>query len=142
MADPHRPQPDYHKGLHRMNHVVQSQSKSVQLIELAHGRSGDKGDTVSIGVIARRPQYFELLREVVTVDVVRSVFRSLCSGEIVRYELPNLLALNFVLQNGLDGGGTVSLRSDAQGKTYIAALLRASVDVPAHFELGKGNGSD
>ncbi len=102
----------------------------VKLLEIAHARSGDKGDTANIGLIARRPEFYPLLCEQVTAERVRAHFADLCRGEVERYELPNLEALNFLLHKALGGGGTVSLRSDAQGKTYSTALLRMDIDVP------------
>lgn len=101
-----------------------------RLLEIAHARSGDKGNSTNIGLIALRPEDYPLLVEQVTADRVKQHFAELCEGEVHRYELPNLNALNFVLEKSLDGGGTVSLRIDAQGKTYSAALLRMEIDVP------------
>ena len=101
----------------------------VALHQLAHARSGDKGDTANIGLIAREPRFYPLLCREVTADRVKSHFGSLCQGEVERYELPNLEALNFLLHGSLGGGGTVSLRLDAQGKTYSAALLRMEIEV-------------
>lgn len=101
----------------------------VALKEIAHARSGDKGDAVNIGLIAREPKYYPLLVEQVTADRVKRHFSELCQGSVERYEAPNLHALNFILHQALDGGGTVSLRVDAQGKTYSAALLRMEVEV-------------
>ena len=101
----------------------------IALKEIAHARSGDKGDAVNIGLIARAPHYYPILVEQVTAERVKRHFSELCRGPVERYELPNLHALNFVLRQALDGGGTVSLRVDAQGKTYSAALLRMEVDV-------------
>ena len=100
----------------------------VQLREIAHARSGDKGACANIGLIALAPQYYPLLVEQVTAERVKEHFRELCRGPVERFELPNLHALNFVLHEALDGGGTVSLRSDAQGKTLSAALLRMEVE--------------
>ncbi|HXF05849.1 MAG TPA: hypothetical protein VNM72_10605 [Blastocatellia bacterium] len=102
----------------------------VQLRYLAHARSGDKGDTANIGLIASKPEYYPILVEHVTVERVKDHFRGICLGEVERYELPNLGALNFLLHRALGGGGTVSLRLDAQGKTLSAALLRMEIDVP------------
>ena len=101
----------------------------VALEQIAHARSGDKGDSVNIGLIARDPKYYSALVEQVTAERVRRHFAELCQGPVERYELPRLAALNFVLHRALDGGGTVSLRVDAQGKTYSAALLRMEVDI-------------
>jgi hypothetical protein len=101
----------------------------VKLLEIAHARSGDKGDASNIGLIALKPEYFPVLVAQVTAARVKEHFRELCQGDVTRYELPNLHALNFVLQKSLDGGGTVSLRTDAQGKTFSAALLRMEVEI-------------
>jgi len=102
----------------------------VRLLEVAHARSGDKGDCTNIGLIALRPEVYPLLVEQVTAERVKAHFRELCKGRVERFELPKLHALNFLLHQSLDGGGTVSLRADAQGKTYSAALLRMEIDVP------------
>lgn len=102
--------------------------KKVRLFELAHARSGDKGDTVNVGVIARKPEYYELLRDLLTVERVKEHFGDLVKGRVERFELPNIGALNFLLHEALDGGGTVSLMTDAQGKTFSTALLRMWVD--------------
>ncbi|HEV2199461.1 MAG TPA: hypothetical protein VGR73_06555 [Bryobacteraceae bacterium] len=101
----------------------------VQLREIAHARSGDKGDSANIGLIAVKPEYYPILVEQVTAERVKDHFKELCCGPVERYELPNLRALNFVLHQALDGGGTVSLRTDAQGKTLSAALLRMEVEI-------------
>ncbi len=101
----------------------------IRLIEIAHARSGDKGDTANIGLIARKPEYYPILLEKVTAERVKQHFAEICLGEVVRYELPNLGALNFLLHKSLDGGGTLSLKTDAQGKTYSAALLRMEIDI-------------
>jgi hypothetical protein len=101
----------------------------VQLVKLAHARSGDKGDTANVGLIAYRPEYYAVLVEQVTAARVKEHFKGICHGEVERYELPNLGALNFLLHQSLDGGGTLSLKTDAQGKTYSTALLRMEIDV-------------
>jgi hypothetical protein len=100
------------------------------LHRIAHGRSGDKGDTVNVGVIARRPEFYDLLREQVTAERVKAHFGPLVKGDVQRFELPNLHALNFLLHEALDGGGTMSLMTDAQGKTFSTAMLRMRVDLP------------
>lgn len=102
----------------------------LQLQFLAHARSGDKGDTVNVGLIARRPEFYPILVERVTPEAVRVHFRGMVRGGVNRFELPNLNALNFLLHNALDGGGTVSLMTDAQGKTFSTALLRMEIEVP------------
>ena len=99
-----------------------------KLIELAYARSGDKGSNVNIGLIARRPEYFAILKKTVTADKVQHFFSSLSPEETVRFELPNLHAFNFVLKGVLQGGGSLSLRSDAQGKALGQALLEMEVE--------------
>ncbi|WP_321474549.1 hypothetical protein [uncultured Paludibaculum sp.] len=100
----------------------------VPLAQLVHTRSGDKGDTVNIGVIAWKPEDYPVLLRELTAEKVHSFFGSRVHGPVVRYELPNVHALNFVLQGALGGGGTVTLRLDAQGKTFGAALLRLEIE--------------
>ncbi len=102
----------------------------VPLREIAHARSGDKGNTANIGLIAFDPKHYPLLVEQVTAERVKQHFAGICEGRVERFEIPNLHALNFLLHESLDGGGTISLRIDAQGKTYSSALLRMEVDVP------------
>ena len=102
----------------------------VRLLDIAHARSGDKGDTANVGLIALEPQWYALLHRRVTVDAVRTHFRGIITGEVERFELPNLHALNFLLHGALDGGGTLSLKTDAQGKVFSTALLRMEIDVP------------
>lgn len=104
--------------------------RTVSLLQLAHARSGDKGDTANIGVIAYRPEYYPILVEQLTAERVKKHFEGICYGAVERFELPNLHALNFLLHNALGGGGTVSLRTDAQGKTLSTAILRMNVEVP------------
>lgn len=101
----------------------------IQLTKLAHARSGDKGDTANVGLIALREEYYALLVREVTAARVKQHFRGICKGEVERYELPNLGALNFLLHESLGGGGTLSLMTDAQGKTFSTALLRMEIDV-------------
>lgn len=100
----------------------------IPLSQIAHARSGDKGDTVNIGVIAYDPDHYAVLVREVTAERVKAHFGELVKGEVVRYELPNLGALNFLLHEALGGGGTLSLRVDAQGKTFGAALLRMEIE--------------
>lgn len=114
----------------------------IQLLHLAHTRSGDKGDTANIGVIALRPEFYPLLVEQLTSERVKEHFRGICLGEVERYELPNLGALNFLLHNSLGGGGTVSLKTDAQGKTLSTAMLRMEVEVPAAVASAVEAGAD
>ena len=104
-------------------------TREVQLRYLAHARSGDKGDTANVGLIALEPEYYPVLLKQVTRARVARHFRGMVSG-VDRFELPNLNALNFLLHGALDGGGTISLKTDAQGKVYSTALLRMMVPVP------------
>ena len=102
----------------------------IRLIDIAHARSGDKGDTANVGVIALEPRWYEALERFVTRKTGADHFRGMIEGDVERYELPNLNALNFLLHGALDGGGTLSLKTDAQGKVYSTALLRMVIDVP------------
>jgi hypothetical protein len=101
----------------------------IPLARIAHCRSGDKGDDANIGVIAWHERHYPILLREVTAARVKTFFGERVKGEVERYELANLAALNFVLHQALDGGGTVSLRVDAQGKTLAAALLRLEIEV-------------
>ena len=101
----------------------------VQLTKLAHARSGDKGDTANVGLIALRDDFYPLLARHVTAARVKEHFKGICKGEVERFELPNLGALNFLLHESLGGGGTLSLMTDAQGKTFSTALLRLEIEV-------------
>ena len=101
----------------------------MKLLHLAHARSGDKGDTANVGLIALKPEYYPILVERVTAERVKEHFKGICLGDVERFEVPNLHALNFLLHESLDGGGTLSLKTDAQGKTYSAALLRMEIDI-------------
>ena len=102
----------------------------IKLTKLAHARSGDKGDTANVGVIALRDEFYPLLVREVTADRVKQHFQGICKGDVERFELPNLGALNFLLHESLGGGGTLSLMTDAQGKTFSTALLRMEIEVP------------
>jgi len=101
----------------------------VQLTRLAHARSGDKGDTANIGLIALAEELYPVLVREVTAERVKQHFKGVCHGEVERFELPNLGALNFLLHESLGGGGTLSLMTDAQGKTFSTALLRMEIEV-------------
>jgi len=111
----------------------------VKLLQLAHARSGDKGDTANVGLIALKPEYYPMLVEEVTAERVKEHFKGICLGDVERFEVPNLHALNFLLHESLDGGGTLSLKTDAQGKTYSAALLRMEIEIDDKLasELGR-----
>jgi hypothetical protein len=102
----------------------------VQLLKIAHARSGDKGDTANVGLIAKDSKFYDVLVREVTAERVKGHFAEICFGAVERFEIPNLEALNFLLHESLDGGGTMSLRADPQGKTYSAALLRMQIEVP------------
>ena len=110
----------------------------VQLVRLAHARSGDKGDTANVGVIALRPEWYPLLIRELTVERVTQHFTGMITGTVERFELPNLNALNFLLHGALDGGGTLSLKTDAQGKVFSTALLRLVLEIPDAEAEGLG----
>ncbi len=103
--------------------------RRVRLAELAHGRSGDKGDICNVGIVAYKPEDYVSLREHLSEQRVKEHFGDLVKGTVTRYEMPNIHALNFVLTQALDGGGTVSLRSDSLGKVMYAWLLRMEIEV-------------
>ena len=102
----------------------------IELLKLAHARSGDKGDTANVGVIALKDEFYPLLVREVTAEKVKEHFGAMVKGKVERFELPNLGALNFLLHESLGGGGTLSLMTDAQGKTFSTALLRMKIDIP------------
>ena len=103
----------------------------VPLVQIAHARSGDKGDTANVGLIARKAEHYPVLVREVTAARVRRHFKGIITGPVERFELPNLRALNFLLHGALDGGGTISLKTDAQGKVFSTALLRLRIKVPS-----------
>lgn len=107
-----------------------TRTRTVRLLDIAHARSGDKGNTANVGLIARDPKDYPLLVTQVTAARVARHFRGLITGKVERFELPNLHALNFLLHGALDGGGTISLKTDAQGKVFSTALLRMEVEIP------------
>jgi hypothetical protein len=102
----------------------------VQLLKLAHARSGDKGDTANVGIIALKDEYYPIIVREVTSERVKEHFGPMVKGDVERFELSNLGALNFLLHGSLGGGGTLSLMTDAQGKTFSTALLRMNIDIP------------
>ncbi len=102
----------------------------IRLYEIAHARSGDKGEASNVGLIARTPELYEVIRREVTPERVKAHFARVCRGPVERFEVPNLLALNFILHDSLGGGGTESLLTDAQGKTHAQGLLVMEIDVP------------
>jgi len=101
----------------------------IQLKDLAHARSGDKGDTANIGLIALRSEYYPILEQKVTAEAVKRHFGKIVKGKVERFELPHLNALNYLLHESLGGGGTLSLMTDAQGKTFSTALLRMWIEL-------------
>jgi hypothetical protein len=118
--------------------------KKLPLYAMAHGRSGDKGDGSNVGILAYDRRGFEILRERLTADRVKAHFRGIVKGEVERYEMPNLLAVNFILNDSLGGGGSASLKIDAQGKTHAMALLRMEIEVPDDYDppaVGHGSAS-
>ncbi|TVQ06545.1 MAG: hypothetical protein EA359_00960 [Balneolaceae bacterium] len=104
--------------------------RTVKLIDIAHGRSGDKGNASNVGIIARHPKIYPFLIETLTTERVKEHMKHICKGKVERYEMPNIGALNFILNDSLGGGGTVSLKLDAQGKTHASTLLRMEIEVP------------
>jgi hypothetical protein len=103
---------------------------TVKLLKIAHGRSGDKGNGSNVGIIARHPEIYPFLKENLTAERVKEHMKHVCKGTVERYELPNIGALNFLLNESLGGGGTVSLKLDAQGKTHASQVLRMDINVP------------
>lgn len=101
----------------------------IKLIDICHGRSGDKGDAANVGIIAYDDKGYEIIKKHLTAEAVKKHFEGICFGKVERFDLPNLRALNFLLHNTLGGGGTISLKHDAQGKTLAAALLRMEIDI-------------
>ena len=110
----------------------------IQLLKIAHARSGDKGDTSNIGLIALKPEFYPILVREVTAERVKRHFAGICKGKVERFELPNLHALNFLLHGSLGGGGTLSLMTDAQGKRFSTALLRMDVEISAEEAASLG----
>jgi len=109
---------------------LRKRDMKTKLEKIAHARSGDKGDASNVGLIAQTPELYEVLRAQVTAERVKEHFRDVCRGPVQRYELPNILALNFILHDSLGGGGTESLKNDAQGKTHAQGLLQMEIDLP------------
>ena len=107
----------------------------IPLSRLAYARSGDKGDGSNVGVVAYNPAAYDIIKDVLTTERVKEHFKDICFGEVVRYEAPNLLALNFILHDSLGGGGSESLKTDAQGKTHGLGMLFMEIEVPDDFEI-------
>ena len=112
-------------------------ANTLPLSKLAYTRSGDKGEGSNVGVIAYNPECYELLHQQLTSARVKEHFSGICKGEVERYELPNLMALNFILNDSLGGGGSASLKTDAQGKTHGLGMLFLEVEVPEGFKAPK-----
>ena len=112
--------------------------KKVKLAQIAHARSGDKGDGSNVGLIAYSEEGYRLLRDQVTEARVKRHFRHICQGAVDRFEVPNLLALNFILHDSLGGGGTESVKTDAQGKTHGMGLLQMEIEIPEDFPIEAG----
>jgi hypothetical protein len=110
---------------------------NVSLSQIAYARSGDKGDGSNVGVVAYTPEGYEILKSQLTAERVKQHFKEICLGKVDRYEAPNLLALNFILHDSLGGGGSESLKTDAQGKTHGLGMLYMQVEVPDDFPLTK-----
>jgi len=109
--------------------------KKIPLYAMAHARSGDKGDGSNVGVIAYDPAGFAILREQLTAARVKEHFGNIVQGDVERFEMPNLMALNFLLHDSLGGSGSASIKTDAQGKTHAMALLRVEVEVPDDYAV-------
>ena len=108
--------------------------KRIPLYAMAHGRSGDKGDGSNVGILAYDDQGYEIIKKALTVEAVKEHFGSIVQGDVVRFELPNLRGLNFLLADSLGGGGSGSIKNDAQGKTHAMGLLRMMIEVPDDYE--------
>lgn len=104
--------------------------RKVKLREIAWARSGDKGDGSNVGVFVKTTAHYEALKQQLTVERVKQHFHAICKGSVTRYEAPNMLALNFLLRDSLGGGGSESLKTDAQGKTHGLALLEMEIELP------------
>ena len=107
----------------------------VKLSQIAYARSGDKGDGSNVGVVAKSAEAYEIIKRELTTDRVKKHFHEICFGDVDRYEAPNLLALNFILHDSLGGGGSESLKTDAQGKTHGLGILYMEIDVTDDFKL-------
>jgi len=107
--------------------------KRIRLSEIAYARSGDKGDASNVGIVAYHRAGYDFLKNLLTAERVRQHFSAICKGGVTRYEVPNLLALNFILHDSLGGGGSESLKTDAQGKTHGLGLLQMEIEAPDDF---------
>ena len=118
-----------------MKYSAPSRIMKVALSQLAYARSGDKGDGSNVGVVAYSPEIYEILKKELTTARVKEHFKEICFGKVDRYEAPNLLALNFILHDSLGGGGSESLKTDAQGKTHGLGILYMELEVPDQLEV-------
>ena len=109
----------------------------IPLSQIAYARSGDKGDGSNVGVVAYNEDCYEVIKRVLTTARVKEHFKEICLGDVERYELSNLLALNFILHDSLGGGGSESLKTDAQGKTHGLGILFMEIEVPDELEIPK-----
>ena len=110
--------------------------KKIILLDIAHARSGDKGNSSNIGLIAKSSEAYEIIKTIVTAEKVKTHFGDIVKGDVERYELPNLLSLNFILHDSLGGGGSQSLKNDAQGKTHGQGLLLMEIEISDDFTIG------
>lgn len=132
--------PDYHLSLRKppvLKLIVSIMN--IPLSKIAYARSGDKGDGSNVGVVAYNAEIYEILKEKLTTDRVKQHFKEICFGDVDRYEAPNLLALNFILHDSLGGGGSESLKTDAQGKTHGLGILFMEIEVPDDLKIPAGN---
>ena len=107
--------------------------RTVRLDQIAYARSGDKGDDANVGIWAKSDAAYAVMCDTLTTERIKEHFAAVCEGKVTRYELPNLRALNFILGNSLAGGGSGSMRTDAQGKTFGRGLLYMEIEVPDDF---------
>ncbi len=113
----------------------------IPLSKIAYARSGDKGDGSNVGVVAYTSAGYDVIRDELTTEKVKQHFADICMGKVVRYEAPNMLALNFILHDSLGGGGSESLKTDAQGKTHGLGMLMMNIEVPDDFDLAGNSGN-
>ncbi|MCH8928501.1 MAG: hypothetical protein IIB39_07295 [Candidatus Marinimicrobia bacterium] len=110
--------------------------RKIRLLDIAHARSGDKGNSSNVGLIAKNREAYDIIAAAVTAEKVKSHFGDIVKGDVERYDLPNLLSLNFILHDSLGGGGSQSLKNDAQGKTHGQGLLLMEIEIPDEFTIG------
>ena len=108
--------------------------KRIPLYAMAHARSGDKGDGSNVGVVAYDDRGYALLKSWLTPERVKAHFGEIVKGRVERHDIPNLRGLNFILHDSLGGGGSASLKTDAQGKTHGMAMLRMTIEVPDDYD--------